>query len=424
MFRSGGGTRVFGFAHVVAVAALVGGYIVNGVQGLVVVALLGVLEVAVSFDNAIVNATVLARMDRYWQRMFMTVGVVIAAIGMRLLLPLIIVAIGAHLTPWRAVDLAYENPDRYHSLLVSAQPGIAAFGGIFLLMIAVAFFREDREVHWWPAVERRLPALLGRRGVPAVVALLFTLIAGLTVPTEVHVKVIVGCLAGLICYTAVQLLSDRVADAADADGASRPRATVQGRGAFLLFVYLELLDATFSMDSVMGGFSVTVDIALITLGLAIGAGYIRALTVYVVRKGTLEEYRYLEHGAYYSIALLAVLLLWEIWRDVPDWITACTGAVVITLAWATSVWAAKRQRREEEAREAAREDVVTATVQPFTGGLRIEAAAQDEPRAAADPSASLGAGTGTNAGSGAGAGKGTATGAGPDVLGSHPPVAS
>lgn len=414
MFRSGGSIRIFGFAHVVALAALVGGYIVDGVQGLVVVALLGVLEVAVSFDNAIVNATVLARMDRYWQRMFMTVGVVIAAIGMRLLLPLVIVAIGAHITPWRAVDLAYDNPDRYHSLLVSAQPGIAAFGGIFLLMIAVSFFREDREVHWWPAVERRLPALLGRRGVPALVALLFTLVAGLTVPTEVHVRVIVGCLAGLACYTGVQLISDRVADAADADGASRPRATVQGRAAFLLFVYLELLDATFSMDSVMGGFSVTVDIALITLGLAIGAGYIRALTVYVVRKGTLEEYRYLEHGAYYSIALLAVLLLWEIWRDVPDWITACTGAVVITLAWATSVWAAKRQQREEEAREAARGgDVVTATVQPFTGGLRIEAAApevtqQEEQRADADP----------------GTGKSKGTAAGPDVFGSHPPVAS
>jgi len=409
MFRGGDSARVFGFAHVVALAALVGGYFVNGVQGLVVVALLGVLEIAVSFDNAIVNATVLARMDRYWQRMFMTIGVVIAAIGMRLLLPLIIVAIGAHLTPWRAVNLAYENPERYHEQLLSAQPGIAAFGGIFLLMIAVAFFREEREVHWWPAVERRLPALLGRRGVPAVIALLFTAIAGLTVPTDVHVRVVVGCLAGLVCYTGVQLLSDRVADAADADGASRPRSTVQGRGAFLLFVYLELLDATFSMDSVMGAFSVTVDIALITLGLAIGAGYIRALTVYVVRKGTLEEYRYLEHGAYYSIALLAVLLLWEVWRDVPDWITACTGAIVISSAWATSVWAAKRQQREEQERADALGDAPTATVQPlpFTGGsaaaLRLEFVREDAESDA--PSA---------ASSDGGAG----------VLGEHPPVAS
>jgi uncharacterized protein len=186
------------------------------------------------------------------------------------------------------------------------------------------------------------------------------------VPSEVRARVLVGCLLGLVCYLAIHLISVNVADRADADGASRPRTTVEGRGAFLLFVYLELLDATFSMDSVMGGFSVTVDIALITLGLAIGAGYIRALTVYVVRRGTLEQYRYLEHGAYYSIALLSVLLLWEVWRDVPDWITACVGAVVITAAYVTSVWAARRQGREQEAAEAGNE-IANATVQAFTG---------------------------------------------------------
>jgi uncharacterized protein len=369
MFRGGENSRIFGFAHTVAVAALIGGFVVGGVQGLVVVALLGVLEIAVSFDNAIVNATILARMNRYWQRMFMTVGVLIAAIGMRLLLPLIIVAIGAHLTPWRAVDLAYENPDRYHALLMTAQPGIAAFGGIFLLMIAIAFFREEREVHWWRAVEKRLPGLLGHRGVPVLLALLFTAVAGFTVPPGDRFRVVVGSLIGLVCYLGIHLISEQVADRADADGASRPRATVQGRDAFLLFVYLELLDATFSMDSVMGGFSVTVDIALITLGLAIGAGYIRSLTVYVVRKGTLDEYRYLEHGAYYSIALLAVLMLWEVWRDVPDWITACTGAVVITAAWLTSIWAAKRQAREEELRERGLGGE-TARVQQFTGSAQ------------------------------------------------------
>ena len=382
MFRGGENSRIFGFAHAVAIAALIGGFVVDGAQGLVVVALLGVLEIAVSFDNASVNATVLARMDRFWQRMFMTVGVLIAAIGMRLLLPLIIVAIGAHLTPWRAVDLAYENPDRYHTLLMTAQPGIAAFGGIFLLMIAIAFFREDREVHWWPAVEKRLPALLGRPGAPWLIALLFTAVAGLTVPPGDRFRVVLGCLIGLVCYLGIHMISEQVADRADADGASRPRATVQGRSAFLLFVYLELLDATFSMDSVMGGFSVTVDIALITLGLAIGAGYIRALTVYVVRKGTLDQYRYLEHGAYYSIALLAVLLLWEVWRDVPDWITACTGAVVITAAWLTSIWAAKRQQREEELR-ALGLDGETALVQQFTGGAHsasADSAADDEAR--------------------------------------------
>ncbi len=365
MNREVSGIRVFGFAHVVAAAALVAAFLVGGMSSLVVVALLGVLEIAVSFDNAIVNATVLARMDRYWQRMFMTVGVLIAAVGMRMLLPLIIVSLGAHLAPWRAVDLAYEHPGHYHALLTAAQPGIAAFGGIFLLMIALAFFREEREVHWWPAVERHLPALLGRKGVPQLLALLFTAAAGSSVSAGDRERVVIGSMLGLACYQAIQLLSDRVADRADADGKSRPRATVQGRGAFLLFIYLELLDATFSMDSVMGGFSVTVDIALITLGLAIGAAYIRALTVYVVRRGALEEYRYLEHGAYYSIALLAILMLWEVWHDVPDWLTASTGALVIAMAWVTSIFAAKRQQRRE-AQIAAGTDVRQATVQAFS----------------------------------------------------------
>ena len=368
MFRGGENTRIFGFAHTVALAALIGGFVVDGVQGLVVVALLGVLEIAVSFDNAIVNATVLARMDRFWQRMFMTVGVLIAAVGMRLVLPLAIVAVGAHLTPWSAVNLAYADPNRYHTLLMTAQPGIAAFGGLFLLMIALAFFREEREVHWWPAMEKRLPALLGRRGVPILIALLFTVIAGGTVPAQDHTRVIAGCLIGLVCYLGVHTLAGQVADRADADGAPRPRTTVEGRSAFLLFVYLELLDATFSMDSVMGGFSVTLDIALITLGLAIGAGYIRALTVYVVRRGTLDEYRYLEHGAYYSIALLSVLLLWEVWRDIPDWVTAVAGGVVILLAFVTSVWV-KRQERAEEL-HAFNLGGETATVQQFTGAAQ------------------------------------------------------
>lgn len=385
MKPDGGGMRIFGFAHLVAAAALATAFLIGGTQSLVVVALLGVLEIAVSFDNAIVNATVLARMNRSWQRIFMTVGVLIAAVGMRMVLPLVIVSIGAHLAPWRAVDLAYEHPGRYHAVLASAQPGIAAFGGIFLLMIAIAFFREERQVHWWPTVERRLPAALGRKGVPQLIAILFTAAAGLTVSAASRERVVLGCLIGLGCYQAIQAISDRVADAADADGASRPRATVQGRAAVLLFIYLELLDATFSMDSVMGGFSVTVDIALITLGLAIGAAYIRALTVYVVRRGTLEQYRYLEHGAYYSIALLAVLMLWEVWRDVPDWLTASTGAVVIILAWFTSVLAARRQQRLDALLTAAAE-TPEAAIQPFpgpvTGTVHTAAARTD----AIDPS--------------------------------------
>lgn len=342
-----GGLRLFGVAHGVAAVCLVAAYLVGGLHGLTVAALLGVLEVAVSFDNAIVNATVLARMSRFWQRLFLTVGIVIAAIGMRLLVPLAIVCVGARISPASAIDLAYSHPTQYRDTLIAAQPGIAAFGGAFLLMIFFGFVFEDRQETWIGWIERPLRRLGRLPRVGEMLVLSFALLAAGTVRGDEALKVMVGTVAGLACFLLVNGTGQLIAAQADADGASRPRATVHGRAAFFLFCYLELLDATFSFDSVMGAFSVTLDIALITIGLAIGAAYIRALTVYVVRRGTLEEYRYLEHGAYYAIGLLALLLMVEVWHDVPDVLTASVGAAMIIAAVASSLAARRRQERAE-----------------------------------------------------------------------------
>lgn len=341
------GLRLFGVAHLVALGCLAGAFAIEGVHGLAVAALLGVLEVAVSFDNAIVNATVLARMGQFWQRMFLTVGILVAAIGMRLLVPLAIVSIGARLSPARAIDLAYSNPQQYHHLLLAVQPGIAAFGGAFLLMIFLGFVFEEREEMWLGWVERPLRWMGRLPHLGEILVLAFAVVAAGTVGGDTAIKVVVGTIAGLGSYLLVSGVGELIAEQADADGASRPRATVTGKAAFFLFCYLELLDATFSFDSVMGAFSVTLDVSLITIGLAIGAAYIRALTVYVVRRGTLEEYRYLEHGAYYAIGMLAVLLMVEVWRDVPDVLTAGAGAAMIIAAVASSLAVRKRQERAQ-----------------------------------------------------------------------------
>ena len=82
-----------------------------------------------------------------------------------------------------------------------------------------------------------------------------------------------------------------------------------GKAAFFMFLYLEVLDASFSFDGVIGAFAITNDIVLMALGLGIGAMYVRSLTVYLVRQGTLDDYVYLEHGAHYAIGALAVILL-------------------------------------------------------------------------------------------------------------------
>jgi uncharacterized protein len=321
----------FAVAHTVAIAALVAAYLIAGLHGLTVAVLLGVLEVAVSFDNAIVNATVLARLDVFWQKMFLTVGILIAAIGMRLVVPLAIVSAGTGLNPASALHLAYSDPTRYHHTLLAAQPVISAFGGAFLLMIFFGFVFNDHEELWIGPVERPLRRLGRIPHVGEALVLTFTAIAAATTPPSIAWKVAAGAVAGLACFLLIARTGQMLADQAE-DNGDRGRATLSGRAAFFGFCYLELLDATFSFDSVMGAFSITLDIALITIGLAIGAAYIRALTVYLVRSGTLEQFRYLEHGAYYAIGTLAVLLLVQVWRDVPDVLTAGTGAALILAA--------------------------------------------------------------------------------------------
>ena len=118
-----------------------------------------------------------------------------------------------------------------------------------------------------------------------------------------------------------------------------------GKAAFFLFLYLEVLDASFSFDGVVGAFAITSDPIIIAIGLGIGAMFIRSLTVFLVRKGTLSEYVYLEHGAFWAIGALAVLLLITIEYDVPEVVTGLIGVGLILAAFASSVVRNKRDGR-------------------------------------------------------------------------------
>src|SRR6478609_7369430 len=103
--------RIFAVSVAVAVVGLVAGLLYGGPTALVLTAVLVVLEVSISFDNAVVNATILQRMSRFWQQIFLTVGVAIAVFGMRLVFPLLIVGLTASLGPIEAVRLALEKGD-------------------------------------------------------------------------------------------------------------------------------------------------------------------------------------------------------------------------------------------------------------------------------------------------------------------------
>lgn len=353
--------RTFGGSLIVAVVGLGLGYLYGAGTGLAITAILAVLEVSLSFDNAVVNATVLVRLSAFWQKIFLTVGVAIAVFGMRLLFPLLIVGITAKLTPVEAVNLALEKgdpdePGTYGYLLHQAHPAIAAFGGIFLLLLFLDFVFEERELTWLSPIEKPLARIGKLDQLSVVVALVALVVTAYTLaPDDKISTVLVSGVLGMVTYLLVNGLGEffdvEAEEEAEEEAAQVKRSGAVvgavGKAAFFLFLYLEVLDASFSFDGVVGAFAITSDPIIIAIGLGIGAMFIRSLTVFLVRKGTLSEYVYLEHGALWAIGALAVLLLVTIEYEVPEVVTGLIGVGFIAAAFISSVVRNKRLGRTE-----------------------------------------------------------------------------
>ncbi|MGW2602548.1 DUF475 domain-containing protein [Streptomyces klenkii] len=363
--------KTFGWSFAITAAGLALAGVLWGWQGLAIVAILSVLEISLSFDNAVINAGILRKMNPFWQKMFLTLGILIAVFGMRLVFPVVIVAITAKLGPIEAVRVAIQDHDRYEALVTSAHPAIAAFGGMFLLMIFLDFIFEDRDIKWLAWLEKPLAKLGKLDTLSVVVSLVVLVIAATTFATAVPVHdgegtidkastVLLAGIGGLITYLIVGGVSDffenrleeEDEDEEGAEEDAAPAAAAKGTGsvvglagkaAFFMFLYLEVIDASFSFDGVIGAFAITNDIFVMALGLGIGAMYIRSLTVFLVRKGTLDDYVYLEHGAHYAIGALAVILLISIKYEIPEVVTGLIGVVLIGLSFMSSVM---RNRRE------------------------------------------------------------------------------
>ncbi|BCK71501.1 hypothetical protein Srufu_054540 [Streptomyces libani subsp. rufus] len=355
--------KTFGWSFAITALGLALAGVLWGWQGLAIVGILSVLEISVSFDNAVINAGILRKMNAFWQKIFLTLGILIAVFGMRLVFPVVIVAITAKLGPIEAVNLAINDKAQYQELVTSAHPAIAAFGGIFLLMIFLDFIFEDRDYKWLAWIEKPMAKMGKLDTLSVIIALVVLLVTAMTVATSVphgggdkSATVLLSGVAGLITYLVVggisgyfeDKLEDEVEEADEAAAAPARQGTgaavgLAGKAAFFMFLYLEVIDASFSFDGVIGAFAITNDIFMMALGLGIGAMYIRSLTVFLVRKGTLEDYVYLEHGAHYAIGALAVILLITIKYEISEVVTGLVGVVLIGLSFASSVI---RNRRE------------------------------------------------------------------------------
>jgi hypothetical protein len=294
------------------------------------------IEIVFSFDNAIVNAKILGRLSPFWQNLFLTVGIVIAIFGMRLLFPIIIVALAAHLNMGQVWQLALHHPHQYADKLGLAHPLIAAFGGAFLLLLTLDFFLNGTHpVLWITKLERRLRQLQSW-WLPALLTSAVVIAAAL-LNHEHTSQIFQAGMLGVITFLVMHIFTKLL-------GRNQPEGKhVTGWAAFSLFIYLQVLDASFSFDGVIGAFAITDVVVLIAAGLGVGALWVRSMTVYMVRRGTLDEYRYLEHGAYYTIGVLAAALFISLFIEVPDAVTGLIGVGIIGSAIVSSIEARKKR---------------------------------------------------------------------------------
>jgi len=337
--------KYFGYSIVVTLLCLTlafawGGGLTQIQGGLTAVALalvLGVMEVSLSFENAVANALVLKTMDTRWQKIFLTLGMVIAVFGMRLVFPILIVAVATGQTLQAVAVMAFQHPEQYSLYLEQSHTPISAFGGTFLFLVFLHFMLDDaKERHWIAVIEERLMKLGKLDSIQAMLSLVLLLILYKVLPlgqTE-GVSMLVAGISGVVLYILVSSIDVWLVN--EDEPAPKSAGGTVTRAGVIGFIYLEILDASFSFDGVIGAFAVTRDLVIIILGLSIGAMFVRSLTVYMVEKGTLDAYIYLEHGAHWAIGILAGIMLAGISVHIPEIITGLSGVIVIMVSLISS----------------------------------------------------------------------------------------
>lgn len=339
--------RIFWFSGILTlILAAVVSYF-DGMIGLWIFTILVVLEVTLSFDNAVVNSRVLATMSRFWQSIFLTVGIVVAVFVVRFLFPIFIVQIAGGLGFTEVVHLAFYDAEEYGHVLHDAAPMIDAFGGAFLLMVALSYFLDkEKEIHWLKKIEPML-AKAGQFDNMRV-SLMLLLAAGLyfTVSDKYQEVVLISSILGILLHLGLGLLEAFFANHQQHEEAKKKSKSIKektGMAAFASFLYLEVLDASFSFDGVIGAFAITSSVLLIIAGLGAGAIWVRSMTVYLLRTGTLAKYRYLVHGAHWAILALGAMMMIKIYGvELPEWMVGGVGLIFVTTAIISSVLEKRR----------------------------------------------------------------------------------
>jgi hypothetical protein len=299
-----------------------------------IVGLLAVLEIALSFDNALVNSIYVQRLSPEWQVRFLRYGILVAVLGMRLLFPIAVVSLTGLTNPVHVVVTAFSDPHAYAASLRAVHIPLVVFGGIYLLQIFLNYFldAEEKDATWLVWLERPLERIgsMTERTALIVSGAAAVAIGILAAAWSRHaVSVVVAGASSIALFQLVGYLGGKLAG--EAGGAGEAGASLRdltGRAAVFTFLYLELQDSMFSFDGVLGAFAFTLLVVLIMAGLGIGALYVRSMTIHLVESGALQKLRYLGNGAFWAIGILP----FSMWFGFPDYVTGGLSVLLILAA--------------------------------------------------------------------------------------------
>lgn len=299
---------------------------------LFIVFFLSILEVTLSFDNAVVNAVILDKMTPKWQHRFLTWGIIIAVFGVRFLLPVIIVSIFSNLNILKTIDMVLEDITQYSHYLHLAHAPLVAFGGSFLMMVGLSYFiGKNNEYKWLIGIENLL-SKINFKFAPLIICLIITAIIYFILSDEIKTTVAAALISGILSYEIIHGICNFMEKKQETN---LIKSSVHG--GLMMFVYLEVLDASFSLDGVLGSFAISKDIIIITIGLAIGAMFVRSLTLLFVERKTLNQYVYLVSGAHFAIMSLAVIMFISIFYEVNEIITGSIGLIFVVSSFISSL---------------------------------------------------------------------------------------
>ena len=290
------------------------------IEEIMIVLGLIVFEIANSIDNAIVNAHVLKTMGELWRKRFLLIGIITSVFLVRFLLPLLIVWLSVPNLPLTTLFASFSGGNNVAANAITAQkPIILMFGGVFLIYLYFHWlFLEKKDPLY---IERFLKTKHGVWffGVAATILVVVMYLS------KSNPMMMLAAAIGSATFFLLYGLKE-TAESNENHVKSAPMSDLSK------FVYLEVLDAAFSFDGVIGSFAFTINLLLIFIGIGVGAVVVRQLTIKGIDQ--VAKYRYLKNGAMTSIGFLGLFMMSEAFGiELPSYVPIVATLLLVGVAF-------------------------------------------------------------------------------------------